>query len=612
MRHFFKLLFISGMTLGMAVTSLAAVKLPAPSWVSWSSSPPGQATWELVSGAESQYKVAYYKDGAAFKTTHWRENLEGKEDFQYNIYESGSYTFKVQAIGDRLSQIENSDYSELSDVYNYKKPDISFGLVKNVRWSTEQSGVAMWEEPDSMHGKESYLSYRIVLYENNSEIYRIWDVEDTELDLSDMLTDESTYYFSVQALSKNIEEISHGREVKSGNYIDVPAQNDDLEQDLDDLLNLASPSDALQQLEQNWDINKIAVGMQSNDSILDKIAQLERNYLNEIGGNVGCTVESGVNMSADDITLVGAGLNMRDNSDSMTFRVKKPSNEANVDPDLYKNYYQVDLSLSGATGKLKIPITITLPVPANINPDRLVILHYKSNGTYEVLNLNIAGDGQTATFTITSFSIFAFAEQVEDTGNGGGDSDDGNTDDDNSNGGGSGDGNSGGGNSGGGGSGGSSSGGGSGSGSGGGSRVHIDANRTPNTPGSWVISENGWQFKNVDGSLVTNNWVISDNMWYFMNQDGLMSTKWIFWNNNWYYLSPVKESVGKMSTGWLYDQDNQKWFYLASDGRCLEGWQQVDSKWYYLNPSDEGTKGALAVNTSIDGFVVGADGSWTE
>ena len=42
------------------------------------------------------------------------------------------------------------------------------------------------------------------------------------------------------------------------------------------------------------------------------------------------------------------------------------------------------------------------------------------------------------------------------------------------------------------------------------------------------------------------------------------------------------------------------------------GWQQVNGAWYYLNPVSDGTKGAMAANTTIDGYYVNADGAWVQ
>ena len=59
-----------------------------------------------------------------------------------------------------------------------------------------------------------------------------------------------------------------------------------------------------------------------------------------------------------------------------------------------------------------------------------------------------------------------------------------------------------------------------------------------------------------------------------------------------------------MQTGWLLD--GSTWYYLQSNGAMKTGWfQDTDGRWYYLNAN-----GSMAVNTSVDGYKLGANGAW--
>ena len=64
----------------------------------------------------------------------------------------------------------------------------------------------------------------------------------------------------------------------------------------------------------------------------------------------------------------------------------------------------------------------------------------------------------------------------------------------------------------------------------------------------------------------------------------------------------IKEGI--MITGWYFDPFYQKWFYLDTNGAMVIGWKEIDGKWYYFNPVSDGAKGAMAVNTWIDGRYV--------
>ena len=44
----------------------------------------------------------------------------------------------------------------------------------------------------------------------------------------------------------------------------------------------------------------------------------------------------------------------------------------------------------------------------------------------------------------------------------------------------------------------------------------------------------------------------------------------------------------------------------------VTGWQKLNNQWYYFNPVSDGTKGMMRVNAWIDGWYVGADGTWDQ
>lgn len=91
-------------------------------------------------------------------------------------------------------------------------------------------------------------------------------------------------------------------------------------------------------------------------------------------------------------------------------------------------------------------------------------------------------------------------------------------------------------------------------------------------------SDGTWSYY-VDGEAVKGQWV-QDGNWYYLKEDGIMATGWIKEGGNWYYLNVA----GAMATGWV---------------------QNSDGNWYYLNAS-----GAMLSNTTVDGYVLGADGAW--
>lgn len=114
---------------------------------------------------------------------------------------------------------------------------------------------------------------------------------------------------------------------------------------------------------------------------------------------------------------------------------------------------------------------------------------------------------------------------------------------------------------------------------------------------TWLQVDGTWYNFNEDGEMLT-GWQKVDGIWYYMKDWGGMATGWQWINGVWYYLY----SWGGMATGWVYD--NGTWYYMQSWGGMATGWQQVGGKWYYLY-----SNGAMAANTTIDGYVLGADGA---
>ena len=122
------------------------------------------------------------------------------------------------------------------------------------------------------------------------------------------------------------------------------------------------------------------------------------------------------------------------------------------------------------------------------------------------------------------------------------------------------------------------------------------------TSTGWVQNADGtWNYLNAEGKKVT-GWLQSpaSGLWYYMDANGvMMSNGWVKDNGTWYYLT----ESGAMKTGWLNDRGT--WYYLQANGAMKTGWLNDNGTWYYLNAS-----GAMLANTTVDGYVLGANGAW--
>ncbi|MGG1675926.1 excalibur calcium-binding domain-containing protein [Neobacillus sp. NRS-1170] len=149
-----------------------------------------------------------------------------------------------------------------------------------------------------------------------------------------------------------------------------------------------------------------------------------------------------------------------------------------------------------------------------------------------------------------------------------------------------------------------------------GSWYYLDSTGVMKT--GWVKVGTNWYFFNSSGTMKT-GWLLSGGKWYFLDTSGTMKTGWVKVSNLWYFF----DSSGVMKTGWV--KSGSDWYYLNANGTMKTGWLQSGGKWYYLNPTSGKmalgwnnitgktyyfySTGIMAVNTTIEGKQIGADGA---
>lgn len=579
--------------------------LPAPSWVSWENPDGIHATWEAIEACEGEYRFEFFKDGERMPYISMRSNAKAQFAMYSRIKESGVYTFHVKAIGDHLENTD-SEWSDMSEEFVYKKPDLSFGAAQNLRWSPEE-GIIEWDAPEDIPSEyENSFRYLVDLYRNGDHLFGHFSPDgetcitgdDFAAYRRDMMKD-GQYTFSVQLISKDVEHIAHGPVVMSEMYLnaaelarEVNVKLQDIQIDLEKAgkdvesgtADLGDIEHMLNNLLGEMEQEEMAIAIQADENVLKTIHDLEDTYTDITKKDVKKQVSEGLGLEEEDIEVVGAGMNIASTSNAIRINFRKPDKEAETDKQLYKNTVQFDISLSDSLDTLRMPVTITMPIPEGIKASRLRLLHYDANGSYTNVPITYI-DGDKVRFTVTHFSIFAFVELKDGTDSTPGD-DNGNDNTDKDN--------NGGGNT-----GGSEN---SSSGSGGNRRYGGGKSSTSstNTIGgftdeSWVKDEIGWKCKNSDNTWLTSTWYQLPYMgtlhWYYFNDQGYMVSGWFEYQGKKYYLNPVSD---------------------GSQGKMYTGWQFIDGKWYYFNEVSDGTKGALMTNTQIGEYYVDENGIWIE
>ncbi|NFN80073.1 N-acetylmuramoyl-L-alanine amidase family protein [Clostridium botulinum] len=115
----------------------------------------------------------------------------------------------------------------------------------------------------------------------------------------------------------------------------------------------------------------------------------------------------------------------------------------------------------------------------------------------------------------------------------------------------------------------------------------------------WNQATDGtWSFVKADGTKAT-GWYQDGATWYLLNEAGIMQTGWQTVGGTWYYLA----GNGAMQTGW--QNVNGAWYYLLGNGAMQTGWINDNGTWYFADGS-----GKMLANTTVNGYVLGANGAW--
>ena len=167
----------------------------------------------------------------------------------------------------------------------------------------------------------------------------------------------------------------------------------------------------------------------------------------------------------------------------------------------------------------------------------------------------------------------------------------------------------------------------------------------------WLLQDEGWYYLDAekDGAMFNAGWKYINSSWYYFDTNGVMKTGWLYYGEHWYYLSSYGDmsvdewdcinskwyhfyNSGEMETGWTYyknnwyylspygdmsvnewDYINSNWYYFDKNGIMQTGWFLYNGNWYYLYPANNNAGksiGAMAQNTTIDGYFISQDGIW--
>ena len=385
---------------------------------------------------ETAYSGRYDPDSWRVDDLLWRSYRD------YPDRESGDYYFTVQAVGDE-EQYKDSPVAT-SPIWHYERPEAELTAPTGLHWEGQ---TACWSD-ESNHAADLYgyeIQFRCVAPETGAETGTKYTLTMDELSsnglkhtLQDWVKDllgSGTCQFRLRAVSGDITRFRHSQwsefnEV--GTQLTAPST---VAKALDQLLTNYQPEAGSTTLDK-------AQAENLKQAVAEKKDELERTLCTGDGGStevaeklqalealvggpatVTVTENAPTAITKRGVSIVGASLNGAAES-AVTLKIDKAetvSAETPINPAQYHNTIPFSMTLEGVNAQeqhqsLAVPVLITLPLPGSIHPSFLVLLHKIGDTWEEIFPYQVFYDEtleqDCVRFTVTSFSDFAFAQQL--------------------------------------------------------------------------------------------------------------------------------------------------------------------------------------------------------
>ena len=436
------------LSLGSDVAPLAESEdnlpqLSDPIGLTWNAN--GAAHWEINGRFQNQYEIKFYRVGESEAATYTTVTYGGStvdlrtvDDWHFiwhcvdgdRSLEDGDYYFTVQNLGDGISYKNSNVVSSQNlqnGLFSYKKPADRLAAVQKGIWEWP---AATWED-NAENTSDKFDSYDIdygfsksargeIEYIGGSYVAQSGQ-EDSWL--QDKLIGENGngyYYFRVRPISKNILQWQNGDYSPWSDGYNLTEASGKIENSLTGLLDKDGPSEIIQGV-QNLNKTELANAMRTDrpDDSNGTIAALKA-LEDKIGISTSVNITDSELQDVfpqDSISVVGASLNDRSNLNNNIALNVGHADPKDIREEMYDNTVAVNFSMDldnvPNTHQLQVPVKITMPVPANINPDFLVILHYHSDQQCEEVFKNLYQEnGQWfVSFVLDSFSDFVITQK---------------------------------------------------------------------------------------------------------------------------------------------------------------------------------------------------------
>lgn len=437
--------------------------------VVWEKTESGQNSWNArikcdteILNTSLSYNVKLYNEKKEVVATAYRSiyNIETNPGIEYLVYDftddieeegEGKYSVGVEMTSFNWETKETKVIGRgESEVAEYKAPEAQLATNASVT-----NGVLTF---DKVEGASSYIVrvtetwYSVTANEYRESIYEEMDVdeyfleefgkyftvvnggqsltydfakayEDMQLYLEEWYEEsgigtyertEHDFNLYVQAKTYDINEVRSSELKKAGEY-DIRLSSEQIADKLEALTPekiKEKPVNAKNQIE---DLSKdTLVELMKDTAFVEKVALIEDALLNmENSKYLKPTADStSALIDKTKISIIGALMNVGEGVQT-TLSVADAKDV--TAPAGYFNAVALDIKLLAGEDELKdlrIPVEITMPIPAGVSTENLVILHYHDGATEPVIITPVASaDGKMMTFVVDGFSTFVVANQ---------------------------------------------------------------------------------------------------------------------------------------------------------------------------------------------------------
>jgi hypothetical protein len=404
------------------------VKVALPGAVSWKSGITDTTGMEYVyfyrineDGTET---LMNEYGGVGYDAKNYMDGYNSSVELLLSDIPSGKYYFTVYSQGDYKNTRDSETVT--SPVWEYTKPTDRLETATDLGWSDEGFR-AEWTNPNNV--EEVHYTLVSWYYKNSENGYeytfgRFIAQEDEAYELTDFyLSMMGTGYYSyeVQFISADITKSLSSELSERSDWYHLEKMPETPTAQLGGLLNDPDKSheEKLEEV-QNMGTDTLKEIMEENANAMDILVQLE----NIVAGGTAQVdvsaevVEEIAELVVEEISIVGANLNSKVDEDLGVTLVIDKAEEVREITGNYDTSTAVQFSMTldnvKDTKNLEVPVVVTIPVPAGIAADKVVVLHYHDDGTYDVINpeVTILGGKTYATFILTSFSDFAILEKL--------------------------------------------------------------------------------------------------------------------------------------------------------------------------------------------------------